>query len=361
MKLFLTLLVLFSLSVLGFSFFTEMLSMLNGDTFSMYLAIIGFGAAAAGAVTLAVRKVQKAKSLLQTLVVLPLVFGSGCACERIEPGHVGIKIELAGSNRGVQNMPIVTGWVFYNPMTQDVLEYPTYVQTASWAKSQETNEEISFNSKEGLVLTGDISLSYQLKDTKVPEFYVKFRSDDLATFTHGYLRNVARDQFNEIAGTYAVEELYGPKKEEFVHKVKDRINKETESIGVKVEQFGFIGAPRPPENVIAAINAKIAATQSAIQAENELRRAVADAKKTVATAQGAADSAYAMAQGSAKSKLALAEADAEANRKLQASISEQLLAWRRLEIQEKAVGRWDGKRPMVEGGESGMLLQVSPK
>ena len=46
-------------------------------------------------------------------------------CTRIGPGHVGIKVDMAGSDRGVLNTPASTGWVFYNPMGTTVIEYPT--------------------------------------------------------------------------------------------------------------------------------------------------------------------------------------------------------------------------------------------
>ena len=48
------------------------------------------------------------------------------------------------------------------------------------------NDEISFQSAEGLRFTADINVSYQLTAGQVPRFYVKFRSDDLDAFTHGF-------------------------------------------------------------------------------------------------------------------------------------------------------------------------------
>jgi regulator of protease activity HflC (stomatin/prohibitin superfamily) len=309
------------------------------------------------------------KLLRKAIKVLPaalLVFiAQGCAgCERVNAGHVGIKIQLAGTNRGVQDVPLVTGIVFYNPITEDVLEYPIFVQTAVWRKPEATpaagepNEELSFNDKDGVIMTADVSLSYQIAAPKVPAFYVKFRSDDLAGFTHGYLRNVARDQLNEVAGTYSVEALYGPQKEVFIRDVKARINRELAPVGVSIEQFGFIGAPRPPQNVINAVNAKIAATQLAMQVENELRTAEAEARKTVAVADGAAKANIARAEGEAKSKVALAEGEAKANNLVASSITPQLLQWRHYQITERAVEKWNGARPMVEGGSAGILLQL---
>lgn len=306
--------------------------------------------------------VKRAASLLILMLVIPV---AGCGCERVGPGYVGIKVNMAGGARGVQDVPVVTGWAFYNPITENVLEYPTFVQTASWSE----DEQVTFNSKEGLLISGDISISYQLQQSKVPAFYVKFRSDDLSAFTHGYLRNVARDQFNEVAGTYAIDELYGPKKEQFVRGVRDRINSELKTIGVVVEQFGFIGAPRPPQSVVNAINAKMAATQQAIQRENEIRTAEAEAKKAVAQAQGQADSKIKMAEGqaranqliaegNAKARVAIATGEAEANKLLAASISASLLSWRQLENAQNAIQKWDGRRPQVEGSGAGLLMQL---
>lgn len=292
------------------------------------------------------------KYLQSAGLVALLLLLSGCAgCTVVSPGYVGIKVNMVGSDRGVQDIPVVTGWVFNNPLTQQVYEYPTFVQTAQWTKDPNEgspiNEEVSFNSKEGLIITADISLSYQIEASKVPNFYVKFRNDDLRLFTHGFLRNIARDSFNEVAGTYVVEEIYGPKKEEFVTKVRERINHQVADIGVILQQFGFIGAPRPPQNVIDAINSKIAATQNAMRAENELRQTQAEAQKFVAKAEGEARATIARAEGEAKANLALAQ-----------SITRPLLEWRQLQITEQAVARWDGRRPTVEGSGGGLLLQI---
>lgn len=279
-------------------------------------------------------------------------------CSRIEPGHVGIKVKLAGSDRGVQNQTVLTGWVFFNRFTEQVFEWPIYVQTASWTDG----EALTFNSKEGMLVGADISLSYQLAREHVPAFYVKFRSDRMYDFTHGFLRNVARDLFNEVAGKYGVEEIYGPKKEEFTLDVKNRLNERMAEIGIHVEQFGFIGAPRIPENVVAALNSKVQATQDAMRAENELREATARAKIAQAQAEGGKFAAVQKAEGDKLARLQAAEADkqerikraegeAEANRKLAASITPALMRWRELDIQQAWVNQWTGGVPQFIAGD----------
>ncbi len=282
------------------------------------------------------REMRKSIPILLMLFVFSII----SACTRIDPGHVGVEVDNWGKERGVQNYTLQTGVILYNPITSSVFNYPTFVQTAVWTKSQhegsKNNEEISFNTKEGTAIQGDISLSYQLIAENVPNFYVKFRSDKLDLFTHGFLRNIARDAFNEIGSGYTLEEAYGQKKEEMLGKVKKRINDEVIKYGVSIVQFGFTGALRMDPKIMEALNSKLTSIQNAIAAENQLRQTKAEAQKAIAKAEG----------------------EAESNRRLAESITPQLVQWRQLDITEKAIARWNGARPMVEGNGSGMLLQI---
>ena len=283
------------------------------------------------------------------------IFAAGCAT-RIGPGNVGIKVDLAGSQRGVEDLPIRTGWVFYNPAGSKVVEYPTFVQTAKWThdlnEGRPVNEELSFNTLQGLTVYGDISLSYHLDPAKVPAFYVKFRSDDIDQFTHGFLRNVARDSMNRVAANYTVEEIMGEKKPEMEQRSREELQSEVKDIGVVIEQFGFIGSPRPPESVVAAINAAQQAKYIAQQKQNELLQSQADAAKQVAAAEG-----------QAKSQIAIAQGEAESNRLRAASISPQIIEWQKLAVTDRWIERWNGSMPQVEAGGQipGMLLNVNPQ
>jgi regulator of protease activity HflC (stomatin/prohibitin superfamily) len=284
------------------------------------------------------------------MVLVIMFFG----CTRVGPGFVGIKVSMAGTNRGVDSYPATTGWVFYNRMTESVFEYPTFVQTAKWTRDPNeghpVNEEITFTKKDSMLISADISLSYTLRAEKVPAFYVKFRSDDLDKFTHGYLRNVARDMFNETAGKYSIEQIMGDNAP-FLQEVRQKLQAQVDNIGVVIEQFGLIGAPRPPDAVIGSINAKVQAQQIALQKQNEIMQAEAEAKKAVA-----------VAEGEAKAKIALAEGEARANQLLAGSISPVLIEWQKLRVQQQAIDKWNGVRPEVEAGTgaTGLLLNVNP-
>lgn len=280
-------------------------------------------------------------SRLVRIALVGAVLVSLGACTRVGPGYVGIKISMAGSNRGVNDIPTTTGWVFYNPAATSVFEYPTFMQTAVWthnaAEGKPVNEEITFTTSDQLQVAADISIAYQLDGSKVPAFYVKFRSDDLDQFTHGYLRNLAREKFDNAAGHYKIEQIMGDNGP-FLAEVRRELQKELEPIGVQLSQFGFIGAPRPPSSVINSINAKVQATQIAIQKENEVRQAQADAAKRVAEAEGYA-----------KALETRSKADAEANRRIAESLTPQLIeGWK--------IQKWNGTLPQVSGAVP--LVQV---
>ena len=69
-------------------------------------------------------------------LIIIVFFFAGCAT-RIGPGRVGIKVDLAGTQRGVEDLPIRTGWVFYNFLSSPVVEYPTSIQNGQVDKGRE--------------------------------------------------------------------------------------------------------------------------------------------------------------------------------------------------------------------------------
>jgi regulator of protease activity HflC (stomatin/prohibitin superfamily) len=292
---------------------------------------------------------------LAAVIALLIFFNYIFAVTRIGAGYTGVEILLSGSQRGPSEIPIRTGWVFYSPLRSQIIEFPTYVQTVKWTRNPDEgrpiNEEMSFNSKEGMEIYVDVSLSYAIDPRKVPDFYLKYRVSDLDGFTHGILRDIVRNSLNEVASTYTVEQIYGEDKAQFLHQVEALIQQKVEPVGVNIQQFGFIGAPRVPDVIASAITAKAQAIQHAEQARNELAETEAQAAKKIAEADGDAKSSVTRAQG-----------EAEANRIRQSSITPQLLELRRLENQRELIDRWNGQLPQVEsGGQGGGILLQLPK
>ncbi len=282
---------------------------------------------------------------------------------RINAGYVGVEVNLAGSQRGAQDIPIRTGWVFYSPLKSQVIEFPTFVQTVKWTadvnEGHPLNEELVFNSKEGQEVRADVSLSYAIEASKVPEFYVKYRTDDLERFTHGILKDIVRNSLNEVASTYTLEDIYGENKARFLRESRERIQALLLPVGVGIQQFGFIGKPRFTAAIEQAITQKTQAITEAERARNQLAVTQAEMAKAVAEAEGEARSQVERARGEATSAIERARGEAEANRLRQASITPQLLEWRRLENQRALVDQWNGELPRtVLSDKGGMLMQL---
>ena len=210
-----------------------------------------------------------------------------------------------------------------------------------------SNEEMGFNSKEGMEISTDVSLSYAIEPSRVPDFYVKYRVNNLELFTHGILRDIVRNSLNEVASTYTVEDIYGEKKAQFLAQVEQQIQAKVSNVGVGVQQFGFIGAPRVPGVIAQAITAKAQAIQESERATNELQTTRAEAAKKIAEADG-----------EAKSQVTRAQGEADANKIRQSSLTPQLLELRKIENQRALIDRWNGQLPTVESGQGNMLLQL---
>ncbi len=279
------------------------------------------------------------KNLSFVAAVITSLFLGACNTW-VEPGYVGIKVVATGSQRGVNDFPIQTGRVWYNPYNEDVLTYPTFMQNVVWThnvnEGNPVNEEITFTNKDKFPIAVDVNLSYQIRGEKVPAFYIKFRNDDLKGFTYGYMHNLARDAFNEVGGKYGIDEIMGDNAK-FLTEVKEHLKTQLEPIGVELGQFGIVGAPRPPAPVAAAITAGAEATAKATRIQNELAQTEAEAKKNITRAQG-----------DATARLAQAEAEATANRKIADSISPTLVEYMKIQ-------KWDGKLPTVSGGGTPLI------
>ena len=255
--------------------------------------------------------------MIVAVVVATIVFISSfvLSWKIIPPGFTGIKVNRI-VDKGITHDDTVTGFVFYNPIQTQLVIYPTFVQRVVWTHDL------------------DVAVSYGLDPQKVPEFYTKFRADRLESFTHGFLRDTARNVVVAVGSEYTFDEINGIKKEEFLVRIARELNSRVTGYGVSIQQFGLIGALRPPQELLNAVASKTRAIQDAIRTENEVRSAEAEAKKRVAIAEG----------------------EAAANRALLQSLDPKLFEWEKLKLQHEAIQKWNGVSPTVMGANGGNML-----
>jgi len=256
------------------------------------------------------------------------------SCEKVPAGYVGIKVYLLGTSKGVDSEKLGVGRYFIG-VNEDLYLFPTFKQNNVWTKDKNegspNDESITFQTQEGLSINADVGITYQVNPEKVDVVFQKYRKG-IDEITDIFLRNRVRDTFNIVSSKYSVESAYGAGKSKLIEEVNSALYEELSAEGIMIERIYLIGDFRLPPSVVKALNSKIEATQAAQQSENELRQALAEAKKTVAAAR----------------------AEAESLRLKQQAISPLLVKMRWIEAWEKG----GSQMPKVINGGGGTLLNV---
>lgn len=257
-------------------------------------------------------------SFLFAFIVMTSVMFTSCGYERVDAGYEGIKVNLYGDDKGVDDITLVTGAVWYNSITTAVYEYPTFVQTVDYAP-------FSINAKDGSSFTVDPTISLKIVDGKSAEVFKKYRKEDITEVINTTLYNYVRNAFRIQLNNYTTDELVS-KREEFEKAIEERLSKELLAENFQLEQM--TSGLQYPQTLVNAIDAKNAAVQEAQKAQNEVLKIKAEAEKKIAAADGEAQAL--------KIK---GDAEAEYNRKIAASLSP-------LIVQQMMLDKWDGKLPV---------------
>ena len=266
------------------------------------------------------------KYALVGAIVIALIPSFLVRCTRVDSSAVGVRFnKLSLTEQGTLDASPVTGYVFYCPITTDVFKYPTYVQRVDY-------DPFTVTTRDAAIFTMDPTMAYYLNRTKAVDVFFKYRRD-LADIEAGYMRTVIYDAYRISANNYTSDELMA-NRAKFENEVRLMLDSALTAEGFIVTEF--TSQITPPESLRKMIDAKNAAVQAALKAENEVKEAEANAKIAVAKAEG-----------EAKAMKIKADAEAYYNRTIAASLS-------KLIIQEDWIEKWDGKLPQVQGGDQMM-------
>lgn len=260
------------------------------------------------------------------------------ACGNVPAGYEGVKVNLYGSEKGVQVTEAGVGWHFVPP-GHELHKFPTFTQQTKWEK----HEKVCFQDRDGLELCAEIGMNYFVEKGRADEVFVKFR-EGINTVTNTYLKNNIRDSFVNQTSSMSAEEIYSTKKNALLAEVNKAVKAQALQYGLVVESVYFLGPIQLPPEVIQSINAKIKATQIAQQRRNEVEEAKAQADKVVEKARGDNESR----------KLA---ADAEA---YSIQVAGEMLNKYPAVLSLREVQKWDGKYPTtyVTDGNTSLLMNT---
>ena len=294
---------------------------------------------------------EKKKVQMTIGIIVLILFVLFISSKRIDAGHAGIKVYNYGDDKGVSNVVEVTGWAFYNPLSQKVFEVPTYVQTANYKLDTvdvDKNSELRFNTKDGMVVRIDASLNYSTPSQSVVRIFKKYRKP-VTELQNNVLRNLVIEALNQVCGDYTCEQVY-EKRNELESKARKHLSQFLGKEGFVVEQFVILGELRLPRTVVHNINEKVNATQIALKKQQEVQQEYFESMKKITKARGDSSVAMISASGQANALLVKADAESKANIKINSSITDVLIRYNQS-------NNWDGKYPstLVTNGQNVIL------
>lgn len=217
---------------------------------------------------------MKSKLFLSISMLVCVIFGMTSCTERIDAGSEGILVNQYGSDKGVADISLCTGRVWYNPFTQDVYEYPTYVQTVDYPA-------FTINAKDGSEFKIDPTISLKIIDGKSPQVFKKYRKE-LEDVISGTLYNYVRDAFRIQLNKYTTDQIVSN---------RDLVEKAIEkylSAALLKENFHLeqlTSGLTYPKTIVESVNAKNRAVQEAMRVQNEVKVVQAEAQKKIVAAE----------------------------------------------------------------------------
>lgn len=260
-------------------------------------------------------------------IVLGLVLVGGTvftlkSMERIKPGYVGVVYSMSG---GIQDDVLTQGWKWVGP-TKKVTQYSVATEqlymSATKEEGSKENESFDVTCRDGK-LNVDFEMSYSFDAEKVPEIFTRYRGMSGEDVINNIIRGKIKTYVNEVTSQYSVLDAHMEKKGELNRAITEHLRTSLEAFGVTVESANLTRT-QPDAAVEEAITRRSAAAQE-LEAETLKQE---QAKKEAETAK-------IKAQGEADAKIIAAEAEAEANKKLQESLTPELIEKMRIE-------KWNG-------------------
>lgn len=237
----------------------------------------------------------------------------------VPAGHVGVKDFF-----GIVSPNVLP------PGVRLVLPFTRVVKFS--VRTQEIKEVAEVPSKEGLIMSLEVSLLFRLDAARAPEVY--------RTVGQGYPEVVVEPQFRsairEITASYEAKALYSAERERIAQEIFHLFRKLTSDRGVVAEQVLLRKIGLPPV-VANAIQEKLRREQEAEQMKFILLKEQQEAERKRIEAQGIADFQRIVAQG----------------------ISPQLLEWKGIEATEKLANSQNTKIVIIGNPKTGLPVILS--
>ncbi|WHY85637.1 prohibitin family protein [Neobacillus novalis] len=250
------------------------------------------------------------KSIISGLIAIVILVVIFASVTTVASGNRGVLLQLGA----VKPTILTEGFHFKIPFIQTVQLIEVRVQ------KEESSQTAA--SKDLQIVTTNVAVNYSVNPDAVNKLYQEIGLD----YRSRIVDPAIAESLKAITAQYTAEELIS-KRPEVSAKVKDMLGKKLTKYfmileDINIKEFAF------SEEFNKAIESKQTAEQNALRAQRDLERIKIEAEQ----------------------KIAQAGAEAEALRLKKQEVTAELIQLKQIEVQEKALEKWDGRLPSVTGG-----------
>jgi regulator of protease activity HflC (stomatin/prohibitin superfamily) len=228
----------------------------------------------------------------------------------VQYGHVGLYKTMGKLGDNVLN----PGIHFKIPFIQSVIKVNVQVTKAE--------SDASASSKDLQPVSTHVVVNYSINKESAYNLMNNIGKNFENVIIHPAIQEIVK----EVTAKYAAEDLIS-KRDVVASEINDLLTKRLGKYDLIVNDINIVNF-KFSEAFNQSIEAKQVAQQQALKAENDLRRIQIEAQQ----------------------KIEQAKAEAEALKLKKQEVTPDLIEYKKIEIQEQAIEKWDGHLPTVTGG-----------
>lgn len=295
---------------------------------------------------------MRKKGFIGAIILAIIIFGglilTFTCTERIPAGYVGVVYNMNG---GVDGEVLTQGWHIVSP-TKKVTTYSIGIEQSyltSDNKGDSPNDD-SFNipTSDGKTVRVNLEFSYRFDEERVAQTFTMFKGKSGEVIKDTFIKPKIVAWTQEVSANYPVTDIFGDKRTQINAELDIYLREKFDQYGIIIDTVNFTDISVDAETA-AAIQKKVTAQQELELANIEAQTAKINAQKDKEVAQIAAEKAIIEANAEAEVIRIAAEAEADANKKIAASLTAEL-------IEKIKYEQWDGKMPTVSG--SGAIVSI---
>jgi regulator of protease activity HflC (stomatin/prohibitin superfamily) len=278
---------------------------------------------------------------------------------RVEAGYAGVQYSMFG---GLQKEVLPEGGHIHWPTT-NVTQYPVSTETVALRnpKKGEDREDNSLqvNTSGGKTVAADVRYAYKFEGNRLPEIFKRFRRQDAEWVAENYIKQIILDTIQAQTTKHSVLAVYADQREEITASVKKTLVKTLAEDGIIVEKFTITDirldskTQKILQQVTDAENQRVVLQRAQENLREEAKNIEQQKLNDKTAAEGDKAVAIVNAEKKAQQLIIEAQGQAEANKKLEQSLTPEI-------VQYEWIKKWNGAQPVVSGG-SNSIVNLPPE